>query len=420
MTADQLLASATDRYLTSGDFNGYPLRDAPVGRPELEDLLTGLVESDLLSLSLGSPHPNPHIKAFPAADAAEQLAALASTPDLTHVTAYPETAHLRDVVDVANYDGRPYTLRLAQGASQLLPAAFFDLQVLEAYRNDPRYLFTCGEAAGTISVSDEFYGAADMRPADQVLLETFGFGFDEQRRRAVAVFPIYLSRMSAEHQQLWAARELGNEHVLHPAYQAGAIFGEFYERESIFRAFVEELDQLQRMCALADRPPIVRSSFADCPPANFTFMLRPTLKELQDFHSTLDKLMSDNLNKKFFEAEGLATETESSRPDGKVVVSPKGTITLLQEWLESCQVADRSKLDELVKTFRDVRKLRQRPAHAADDNRFDVAYYDEQRELIGRAYTAVRLLRLLMINYPGVGDYDGVPGWLYEGHIYDY
>jgi hypothetical protein len=373
----------------------------------------------LISLPIGMPHPTPYIKAFRAAPAEVQLAGLAEISDITHLTAYPEAKHLATVVSHDDYADRPFTLRMALGEGQL-EAAFFDLSVLESYRNDPRYYYRTNDTSGSISVSDEYYESEHMREADQVLLETFGYGFDRDMRRVVCAFHIYLSRLSPEHQQIWAARQLKGDYKLHPAYFTSAIIGDFPDNVMIFDAFLEELAQLRAMCEEAGLPPLVRSDYKGSRPANFTFLIRPTLKELQDFHATLDKLMSDNLNKKFFASFGIEIERETERPDGKIEVSQKGTIQLLKEWLDKFETDERADLDEAVDTFRDVRRLRQRPAHAVDDNRFDLKYYDEQRQLTVRAYQAVRLLRLVLANHPALADYDRVPDWLYQGRIYDY
>jgi hypothetical protein len=130
-------------------------------------------------------------------------------------------------------------------------------------------------------------------------------------------------------------------------------------------------------------------------------------------------MMSQNLNQEFFEAFGLSLELEIPRADGKIEVRRKGTIALLEEWLEHrFRTDDRSDIDQAIATFKEVRRLRQRPAHAADDNRFDLAFYEQQRELVRRAYTAVKLLRLVLINHSALVDYDGVPEWLFKGEIY--
>jgi hypothetical protein len=129
--------------------------------------------------------------------------------------------------------------------------------------------------------------------------------------------------------------------------------------------------------------------------------------------------MSENLNKRFFGELGIALGTETERADGKIVVTPRGTITLLEEWLSQMDFDDTEAIEAAIGVFREVRRLRQRPAHAADDNVFDLSYYDEQRDLVVRAYRAVRTLREALATHPGLKDYE-VPRWLLEGKIYAY
>lgn len=414
MDREGLLTRITQHYLDGRDFNGYPLRNVNLKRRPLDALLTPLVREGLISLNFATYHPNPYIKAFDAEDAGTQLERLGELDDITHLTAYPERPHLETVVDLREYEGRPFSQRLALGAAELHPV-YFGLEILEVYRNDPRYYYTTDDISGTISATDE------LDPSDQVLVQGFGYGHNEKQERAVCAFLVDLHKLSPEHQQIWAARELAEGYKMHPAFYQRSIMGEFSESESMFTAFTAELAQLQEMCAAAGLPPIVRESYDEGrKPAHFTFLIRPTLKELQDFHATLDKLMSENLNKAFFEQAGVVAETETVRKDGKVVVTQKGTVTLLEEWLQRIRFDDPEPAHNMVDVFREVRRLRQRPAHAADDNRFDLAYYNEQRELMVRAYSAIRTLRLILANHPDVKDYDGVPDWLYEGKIYTF
>jgi hypothetical protein len=416
MTRDELLDTITAHYLKDNEeFNGLRVASTGLTDTELKAVLRQLVAEELGSLHLG-PHPNPYIKAFPAHPPGAQLAALDQLDDLAHLVVYPERRHLEQVVDPDAYAGRPYTLRMALGDPQLAPV-FFDLSVLERYRNDPRYHYWTDDLSGLISVTDEHYETGTMSESDQVLLQSFGYGYDDAFHRAVCVFLRYLSPLTPAHQQIWKAGELGEGYKLHPAY-FDAVRGEFPEAESIFNAFLEELSQLQRMSEAAGLPPLVRETFQDGKPSNFTFLIRPTLKELQDFHATLDKLMSENLNKRFFAEFEVELTTETERSDGKLVVTSRGTIAVLEEWLWQLQFAERDAIDETIKTFREVRKLRQRPAHAADDNAFDLTYYEQQRELVIRAYRAVRTLRGALATHPALKDYDGVPDWLRKGKIY--
>ncbi|MBL2669435.1 AAA family ATPase, partial [Klebsiella pneumoniae] len=73
------------------------------------------------------------------------------------------------------------------------------------------------------------------------------------------------------------------------------------------------------------KPELFRKDYSDDMPKEFGFLLRPTLSEFNNFMLLLDKMMSDNINKKFFEGD-VELEIEKEREDGKIVVRPKGTI----------------------------------------------------------------------------------------------
>ena len=75
--------------------------------------------------------------------------------------------------------------------------------------------------------------------------------------------------------------------------------------------------------------------------------------------------------------------------------------------------------DEIIESLQEVRRLRQRPAHAIREDEFDPTYHQKQDELIERVYTAVRSLRLVLALHPATRDYK-VPSLLYEGKIEHY
>jgi hypothetical protein len=54
----------------------------------------------------------------------------------------------------------------------------------------------------------------------------------------------------------------------------------------------------------------------------------------------------------------------------------------------------------MFKGFRAVRKLRQKPAHAVNENVFDLSYFKEQRRLMIETYDSLRTLRLVLANHP--------------------
>jgi hypothetical protein len=322
--ADVVLNEVTAFYLTSGDFNGIPIRTiiarCQVQSGRVKGILRTLLQEGKITLEFGDRHPNPHVKALPEDPPDKQEEKLAKAVLRSGaICVYPSPAHLRTVVPAADYQGRPFTFRLALGEPQLTHVSF-NLQVLEFYRNDPRYYYRNDDVQGHIGIKDEFYESEQMPASDQILLERFGFSYNSKLNRAVAVFLRYLSRLSPEHQQLWNTRIVQGDYQLHPAYFEATILGRWYEKIPIFHAFLEEQEIINTMCELMGRPPLFREVFKeDKKPRGFGFLIRPTLREFNDFVHLLDKMLSDNLNKKFF-GDDIPLEQEEVRNDGKIIV----------------------------------------------------------------------------------------------------
>jgi len=350
-------------------------------------------------LVFGDVHPNPHVKAFQVDPVDVQLQKIDSL-GLEHACLYPSAKYLADVVDRSDYVGRPFTLRLALGEPQL-ELHSFDLRVLELYRRDPRYSYWTDDISGRLSVSDKYYGSNEMREPDQVLLEDFGFAYNERRERSVAVFSRYLSRLSPEHQQVWNAQLLEGDFRPHPDYWRQSM-GDWGQGVSVFQAFVEELRQINRMCDLIGKPPLFKREFTEeSRPKEFSFLIRPTLAEWNEFVLVLDKMLSENLNRSFFDGAAISEEA-----------AEKGSLAMLEEWVrQSVQLRERDLLDQMFLVMKKVRWLRQRPAHALDSDAFSQRYFQDQRWLAGGAYCAVYTLRMILALHPAAREHQ-VPEFL--------
>ncbi|HMM78414.1 MAG TPA: hypothetical protein PKC65_00165 [Pyrinomonadaceae bacterium] len=404
MKAD-ILRTAAEFYLKSGDFNGISALDLSSSLGvEWDDLradLADLIQEDKIGVLHSDQDMNTHILRVGFPDASVQIEKL-DTDDLFHTCVYPRPIYLETVVDTKHYENEPYKLDLANGEPQL---AFrtFDLSVLEYYRNDPRYYYHTNDINGSISVKREYYESNQMPEHDQILLQTFGFAYDDDLNRGVAVFLRYLSDLSPEHQQIWKMKEVNGTYDLHPEYYRNTVLGAWGKHLPICSAFILELYVVNQMCAAMGRPPLFLTDYGpygEDRPQNFTFLVRPTLEEFNNFVLLLDKLLSDNINKKFFQNE-VSYETETPRYDGKVVVSKKGTIQILEDWISKVfRPQDRTLIDTSIASLRKIRKLRQQPAHAIKENVFNQTYFKEQRALIIEAYEAVRMIRLLLANHP--------------------
>lgn len=412
----ELIGAIVRHYLESGDFNGYGTRSIGGSEDGRRKIIRDLVEAGEVSINFGDRHPNPHILAFAPEPVDVQLKKLADS-DLQSACLYPTAERLQKTLGPMGFPTKPFTGRLAHGEPQL-ELVYFDLRVLEQYRNDPRYSYWTDDINGRLSVSDAFFQSEKMREKDQVLLQSFGFGYDrEVNERVVAVFLRYLSDLSPEHQQIWNTHRLDGDYHPHPDYWRSSM-GEWPERVSIFQAFTEELKQINLMAALMGRQPLFKMDYSDgARPRGFSFLIRPTLSEFNAFVHLLDKMLSENINTAFFGTE-VDMETYEERKDGKVVARPKGSITALKEWTARMfRTKDEQPLNEALATLKRVRTLRQKPAHAVHEDEFDQRYFREQRELVMKAYEAVRTLRLILANHPATKKHE-VPDWLFKGEIW--
>lgn len=418
----KLLETITEFYIKSGDFNGYPLYllrcELGIPTPDLVDLLRSLITDRKIDIVCGNMHSNPHIRAFSTITSEEQLKFLDELELDDHFCLYP-SAEVLATIGAEQHNASPYTKELALGVGQL-DFRSFDLSVLEYYRNDPRYLYRTDAINGQISISDEYYESNAIPTHDQTHLQSFGFSYDEDLNRAVAVFVRYLHDLSPEHQQLWKAKQLNGRYCLHPDYYRSSILGDWGTKLSIFSAFCQELGVINQMADLIGYAPFFHKTFQEEMPKEFGFLLRPTLKEFHSFAQLLDKMMSENINKNFFKGD-IETEEDSPRADGKIVVQQLGTITLLDRWVrKKFRPSDPKPLDEMLAAFRKVRNLRQAPAHKLDDNRFDQQFFKDQRRLILDAYEAVRTFRLLLANHPSVrANPPDIGEYLFKGEIWD-
>jgi hypothetical protein len=410
-----LLERVTEQYLGSRDFNGLPVYALVESEPpadlqelilqmseepespadETVDLIKGLVEDGLLTVIFGDVHPNPHIRAFPDEPKDVVLAKL-SGANLRYACLYPTARHLQTVVDPADYAGRPYALELALGGATLRHRAF-DLHALEPYRNDPRFEYRTNDISGQIFVKSEDSG---LKESEEVYLR-FGFAYDDADNRYVAVFPWDLFKLSPDAQNLWRIREVSRDTWLHPDYFRNAIIGDFAQHYSMYEAFGLELRTINEMAAAIGRPNLFKHDYVENRPRAFEALLRPTLREFNEFVRLLDSMISDNISLKFFQGD-VALERDIQRKDGKVQVERKGSLQALQDWVEArFKPKDQAPMDEMFATFREIRKLRNKPSHTPTEDEFSSDIAADQRTLMKRAYGAIHLLRLILANHPG-------------------
>jgi hypothetical protein len=391
-------------YLNSPDFNGVSLdRLLECREAGALDALKKLVQRELVEVISGK-WDNPHIKRLPAYEVAKQLEIL--TPDSAEaICVYPSEKHMRGTIRSNLYRNRPFTRLLALSHPQIEPN-FFELSVLDRYQSDPRYIFRFDGLAGSISITDQHYRSRGMVSSDKVILGSFGLGSDARGQKVAVVFLRYLSSLTPRHQQHWQSQWVRGNCAVEGNYYRRSILGEWTDGISVYDALLAELFHINAMCARVGMPPLFIQDFSGERPKGFGLLMRPTRREYHEFAHILDKLISENLNLEFFEAEGLSVEGEATRSDGRVEVMRKASLRLLQEWLG---MRIRFKVDSgparIMATLREVRALRQKPAHAMIDDEFSPSYQKEKERLISDVYMSISNIRAFFQTHPQARDY---------------
>ncbi|MFA5805225.1 MAG: hypothetical protein WC879_11320 [Melioribacteraceae bacterium] len=401
---EKILNDITDYYLTSPDYNGLTVRSISekysLSFEELPQLFIKMVENDLIEFRFGDFHQNIHIKALNEYPKEETLKIINPTK-IQNSCVYPSKEHLKKIVDKNKYEGRPFALALAQGENQLAFRSF-DLSILEFYRNDPRYYYKNSDIAGSIYYSED--GEKDIDNPNNIYLQDFGFSYNSKKERAIAVYLRRLAILSPEHQQLWNSRILEGDYKLHPDFYRSSILGYFPEGISIYEAFIKEQYKINKLCDNIGYPPLFKTIYSGSNrPKEFSILLRPTLREYNNFILILDKIISENFNEEYF--TGLEKEIEETRKDGKIIIKKKGTIELFNEWIRKNFKPDHpDSYDNIIKPLKMVRRMRQEPAHAIRLDIFNQKYIHDQRKIMTDVFGSLHIFRLILEQHPYVDE----------------
>lgn len=433
---NRLINEITDFHLNSNDFNGIPITTLfkKVNEKDISQIKE-LVLSGLISINWGYPHENIHILAYPALEISKQLEWLdqlkiselksknppifnsehfvIESPPEKNFCIYPTRKVLSKRSEIVKYKNKPFTKKLALGEPQLKPY-YFDLSVLDDYMNDPRYHFESDGLSGSIYIKK----GGTIPKKDSLFVEHFGYGIKLDKKnyeRCLAVFLCDLIHLSPNQQQRWMTKIIrSKKFFLHPEYDRESR-GIWALKLSIFQAFREELPIINNMFLNAfGKKLFKKDEFTDQELAQFHFIIRPTSKLYYEFIHLLDKLISENIEKSFFDDSFIKGVKQQNND-----VDP-GTLLLLEKWIDNkVRFTDPSPKTEMLDTFKLIRKGRQKPGHNISIDDWDKKYWNMQRKLITDAYGAVRTLRLIVANH-SLAKTVKVPEWLYKGEICNY
>lgn len=407
-------------FCESSDFNGIALRNISE-RLDLDykdsiDQVKELVKERVVSIQSST---NPHIIGFTHHAIDPQLAILDQAKDIgvskkTYgniefvtenteypICVYPSKEYLKENRDLREFGFAKYTSALALAEPQL-SFRFFETDVLERYSNDPRFDFEFYDFSGSISCKYDESGKAILREEDQIFLKSFGLGFDSNSNRLIAVILRDLGRLSSEHQVYWSNKEVpASECKVLTDYYDNIILGNWITARSVFYAFIDEINAIYKLTSsIFGVSLFLKKLDGDHRPKNFTFFFSPTTKNYYDFINLLDKYISENINKSFFEGK---LDLEERKPIGGDTFEriQKGTLRLLEEWITKVfRYADDSIPNEIMKPLKNVRKERQSPAHKVIDNNYDPSLVELQKEIMEGCYLSLVSIRRNIQTHP--------------------
>lgn len=411
-------------FCESSDFNGIALRNISerlgLDYKDSIDQVKELVKDGIVSIQSST---NPHIIGFTHHAIDSQLTILEQAKDIgvskkTYgniefvtenteypICVYPSKEHLKESRDLGEFGYAKYTSALALAEPQL-SFRFFETDVLERYSNDPRFDFEFHDFSGSISCKYDESGKAILREEDQIFLKSFGLGFDSNSNRLIAVILRDLGRLSSEHQVYWSTKEVtAPECKVLTDYYDNIIQGNWITVRSVFYALIDEINAIYKLTSSIFGVPIFRKELdGDHRPKNFTFFFSPTTKNYYDFINLLDKYISENINKSFFEGK---LDLEERKPIGDDTFDRvhKGTLRLLEEWITTVfRYADDSIPKEIMKPLKNVRKERQSPAHKVIDNSYDPSLVELQKEIMEGCYLSLGSIRRNIQTHPKAKD----------------
>lgn len=438
MLKDLIKNRVYDFFIESSDFNGIPLREISkefsIDYEDSIELLKELVTEEIISVQSST---NPHIIGFKHHPISSQIHFLEEAKKNTEtvhdfgeivmvsestdypICLYPSKKYLSEKRDLREFNNAVYTKQLALSEPHLKPI-FFEIEVLDRYFNDPRFDFKFEDYSGQISCKYDENNNPIVREEDDIFLKTFGLGFDENDNRLAVVYLRYLKDLTGEHQVYWKGKEkIGNCKML-DEYHQNTIAGNWTFSYSIFSGFLGEQKCINDLTELVFSKPLFRKTFEkDNRPKEFTFFFTPTLKNYNDFILLLDKMVSENINKDFFEGE-VELFVFKELGNGIVERQSKGTLQIFEEWLTSVyNVKGNNSISELFKPLKKIRKERQNPAHRIDENQYDRQLIEKQKQIMKEVYSVFRNMRNIFSSHPDARSFN-IPNWLENGKIKTY
>ena len=410
MTKNEILDEVVHKYLNSRDFNGLPVYSM---KNYSEQLLCELIDEGQIEILSQYDVINPHIKGFPITASKETQKKNVHSPS-NYAVIYPTATSLQGV----EFDhSMPYSSLMRKGSPQF-DVIYFNIEILERYVNNPKFQILDGGYRGSIYPRDEYI---EDRSIEGEYIRDYGMAYinGDTFQRAIGVFVFDLAKLTPQKQMMWKGFELESQDgcTVNSGFVKNLILGEWVTEAWVFHAVIDEINVINDMCEAIGIPHMFNHTFSTDyygMPEGYRNILLPTRKNYHDFVLVLEKMLVHNISYKAFVSKGKNTKS-IERYDEKN--NEKGTLLMLQEWLcNNTTVPGDNIQNIIIAPLKQIRKIRQAPAHELSPNEYDIGYYTQQFELINSAYYALDGIRMLLAKNPATKDVN-IPQYLIDGTV---
>lgn len=307
-----------------------------------------------------------------------------------------------------------------------LEIIYFNIEVLDKYVNNPIYILNDNGYRGQIITADEYVDKGH----EFEYVKNFGFAYNDNREKAIGIFSYDLSNMPKKAKMYWKSKELENqdEWIINEDFVKNLICGKWTENYWMFYAIIDEMNFINEMLNEKGIPVLFskmymvyynkktgeqrktweqkeleeKSEYNEAP-RKYRSILLPTAYNYYDFVLLLEKMIVNNINSKPFKIKNDFFESVNNKNTEKEI---RGTINVFQKWL----VINDGEIyvDDIIKPLREIRNIRQKPAHETYENDLNNIYYEKQDEIVKKTYdllVSIRKFISLQLNVRKMPDY---------------
>lgn len=394
---DAWIRAIIDTYFESRDYNGLAVHGGfDAGQTTV---LVGLVQEGLVEARTTETSMNPHVRRESTTVSPEQQVELLVGGQCERYVLYPTATALEGHPRITELVDQPYEQRLAAGAAAL-DIVYFDLDVLENYRNDPRYTFSYWDFGVSFSISGDVYMDPREAERDKVSAAHVGFAYSRDTRptgpirRYLAVFVKDLAAMTPEHQQRWRTYQAARDDIAaHPEWARAQLFGEFPEGPGIFSMCLTEMQYINEISEMLWGEPLFNGTER---PREWGWMIRGSSTDYNAFAHLTDKLLAENLRTAGLDAAGAPREKDGNR---------LGTLKRLEGLLVVLGVPE-DRAYQAMGVWHEINTTRHQQAHVLEDNSIDQDLVVMQVEVMQRLGNSLAGIRMVLARQPGAEQWE--------------